>query len=89
MKLVFIKLYFSLLELPDESEQFRFLREPRLSNLKDSVGLLSRRVSDEVLNKHDFILSIQQSNSKIGKTKKLLTRKMGNPTGAEIGVSAS
>jgi hypothetical protein len=43
----------------------------------------------EVLNKHDFILSIQQLNSKIGKTKKLLTREMGNPTGAEIRVPAS
>jgi hypothetical protein len=28
-------------------------------------------------------------NSKIGKSKKLLTREMGNPTGAEIGVPAS
>jgi hypothetical protein len=43
----------------------------------------------EVLHKDDFILSIQQSNSKIGKTKKLLTREMGNPTGEEIGVPVS
>jgi hypothetical protein len=43
----------------------------------------------EVLNECDFILSIQQSNSKIGKTKKLLTREMGNPTGEEIGVPVS
>jgi hypothetical protein len=27
-------------ELPEESEQFRFLRASRLSNLKDSVGLI-------------------------------------------------
>ena len=27
-------------ELPEESEQFRFLREARLANLKGSVGLL-------------------------------------------------
>jgi hypothetical protein len=43
----------------------------------------------EVLNECDFILSIQQSNSKIGKTKKPLTREMGNPTGTEIGVPDS
>jgi hypothetical protein len=40
----------------------------------------------EVLNECDFILSIQQSNSKIGKTKNLWTTEMGNPTGEEIGV---
>jgi hypothetical protein len=27
-------------ELPEESEQFRFLRASRLANLKDSVGLI-------------------------------------------------
>ena len=27
-------------ELPEESDQFDFLRVPRLSNLKDSVGLI-------------------------------------------------
>ena len=27
-------------ELPEESDQFRFLRASRLSNLKDSVGLI-------------------------------------------------
>jgi hypothetical protein len=27
-------------ELPEESEQFRFLRASRLNNLKDSVGLI-------------------------------------------------
>ncbi len=32
-------------ELPEESEQFRFLRASRLSNLKDSVGLILTKAS--------------------------------------------
>jgi hypothetical protein len=32
-------------ELPEESEQFRFLRASRLSNLKDSVGLILAKSS--------------------------------------------
>jgi len=32
-------------ELPEESEQFRFLREVRLANLKDTVGLLLAKTS--------------------------------------------
>ncbi len=32
-------------ELPEESEQFRFLRASRLSNLKGSVGLIVAKVS--------------------------------------------
>jgi hypothetical protein len=32
-------------ELPEESEQFRFLRASRLSNLKDSVGLILTKTS--------------------------------------------
>ncbi len=32
-------------ELPEESEQFRFLRASRLANLKDSVGLILVKVS--------------------------------------------
>jgi hypothetical protein len=43
----------------------------------------------EVFNERDFVLSIQQSNSKIGKTKNLWTREMGNPTGEEITVPPS
>jgi hypothetical protein len=32
-------------ELPEESEQFRFLRASRLANLKDSLGLILGKVS--------------------------------------------
>ncbi len=32
-------------ELPEESEQFRFLRASRLANLKGSVGLILVKVS--------------------------------------------
>jgi hypothetical protein len=32
-------------ELPEESEQFRFLRASRLANLKDSVGLILVKAS--------------------------------------------
>jgi hypothetical protein len=32
-------------ELPEESEQFRFLRASRLANLKDSVGLILAKAS--------------------------------------------
>ncbi len=32
-------------ELPEESEQFRFLRPSRLANLKGSVGLILAKVS--------------------------------------------
>jgi hypothetical protein len=32
-------------ELPEESERFRFLRASRLSNLKDSVGLILAKTS--------------------------------------------
>jgi hypothetical protein len=32
-------------ELPQESEQFRFLRSSRLANLKDSVGLILSKTS--------------------------------------------
>ena len=32
-------------ELPEESEQFRFLRASRLANLKGSVGLILAKVS--------------------------------------------
>ncbi len=32
-------------ELPEESEQFRFLRDSRLANIKDSVGLILVKVS--------------------------------------------
>jgi hypothetical protein len=32
-------------ELPEESEQFRFLRASRLGNLKDSVGLILAKAS--------------------------------------------
>jgi hypothetical protein len=32
-------------ELPEESEQFRFLRASRLANLKDSVGLILSKAS--------------------------------------------
>ena len=32
-------------ELPEESEQFRFLRASRLSNLKGSVGLILAKVT--------------------------------------------
>ena len=32
-------------ELPEESDQFRFLRASRLSNLKGSVGLILVKVS--------------------------------------------
>jgi len=32
-------------ELPEESEQFRFLRVSRLANLKDSVGLIPSKDS--------------------------------------------
>jgi hypothetical protein len=32
-------------ELPQESEQFRFLRSSRLANLKDSVGLILSKAS--------------------------------------------
>ena len=32
-------------ELPEESEQFRFLRASHLANLKDSVGLILAKTS--------------------------------------------
>jgi hypothetical protein len=32
-------------ELPEESEQFRFFRAPRLANLKGSVGFMSPKTS--------------------------------------------
>jgi hypothetical protein len=35
----------SILELPKDSEQFRFLRAARLTNFKDSVGLILVKVS--------------------------------------------
>jgi hypothetical protein len=40
----------------------------------------------EVLNERDFV---RPTNSKIGKTKKLGMREMGNPTGEERGVPSS
>jgi hypothetical protein len=82
-------------ETRDGSEKlvttFRKVSSSNCSRIADLSKLLSQKPRPrqqflgvfEVLNKHDFILSIQQSNSKIGKTKKLLTRELGNPTGEE------
>ena len=49
----------SVLDLPEESEQFRFLRAARLANLKDSVGLLlDQGLCNEGYYSHRFVYTV-------------------------------
>jgi hypothetical protein len=45
-------------ELPEESEQFRFLRASRLSNLKDSVDLILPKTSSASHYSHRFVYEV-------------------------------
>jgi hypothetical protein len=64
-------------ELPEDSEQFRFLRASHLANLKDSVGLIlaktsSMRVTIPIdLSTRSFIPLPRFFNSRLPKSKKM------------------
>ncbi len=45
-------------ELPEESEQFRFLRASPLANLNDSVGLILAKASAMRYNSHRFVYTV-------------------------------